>query len=100
MSFFFDREITLKLLADFEVEASWEADGDGNVYFLHFMLGGFKVEENTLKTMIGREEFEVIEQAVQDWWTQEGWNQALQDEADEFGDYLYEMRRDDADMHA
>lgn len=36
--------------------------------------------------------------AAQAYWTNEGWQQAEQDAADEYGDYKYEQRRDDRMM--
>jgi len=35
--------------------------------------------------------------AAQAYWTNEGWQQAEQDAADEYGDYKYEQWKDDRD---
>jgi len=73
--FYFTR--TVDLPDGTEVEVDFTADDDGNV---------------------DSDDPEADIAAAQAYWANEGWQQAEQDAADEYGDYKYEQRRDDRMM--
>lgn len=97
MTHYFTRTICFQDLNDFETEADFSADDEGNVSLEACQLGGMKLTATQIEQIMGAAQFAAQEEAAQDWWVADGWAEAEQDYADGLGDYRYEMSREAAE---
>ncbi len=72
---------------DDEIEVFFTADDDGNVRMSKDDIAG-------ITDLIGSDELDRQFETIQDWWVDTGWNEALEDRANDHGDYLYERTRE------
>jgi len=97
MTHYFTRTICFQDLNDFETDADFSADDEGNVSLEACQLGGMKLTATQIAEIMGRAQFDAQEASAQDWWVADGWAEAEQDYADGLGDYRYEMSREAAE---
>ena len=67
----FTRTITIGALNDFEVEALFDADDDGNVEFISCQLGDFKADRYFMLAM-SKAALLAAEASASDYWAEEG----------------------------
>lgn len=97
MTYYFTRTICFQDLNDFETDADFSADDEGNVSLEACQLGGMKLTAAQITEIMGDAQFAAQEASAQDWWVADGWAEAEQDYADGLGDYRYEMSREAAE---
>jgi hypothetical protein len=92
---YFTHTICLWELNEFEAEAAFSADADTGIITLESVkIGALELTPEQLELAVGSGDVERAVEAVQDWWSDEGWAEAERDEADARGDYEYECWRD------
>jgi len=97
MTHYFTHTICFQDLNDYEVEADFSADDQGNVSLEGCQLGGMKLSAAQIEQIMGEAHCNAQEADAQAWWVFAGWAQAEQNYADGLGDYRYEMSREAAE---
>lgn len=72
---------------DDEIEVNFTADDEGNVEMS-------KADIARVTEMIGADELDRQIEIIADRWVETGWGEALEDIANDYGDYLYERSRE------
>lgn len=103
----FTHSFTLVCFGDLEADADYTADEDDNILLNSVHLGGTydpqtqkwsggrDVSAAWISDVVGEVEYERQLEAVETWWADEGSAEYARNDADDYGDYLYERARDD-----
>jgi len=89
------RHAEVATLNDLDCAFSYTGDGDG-LTLQSVKIGMGEVTPKVAQTIMGLTELLRITDHHSDWWDTKGHDEALRNEADDRGDYLYEQARDRA----
>lgn len=79
MTHYFTRTICFQDLNDFETDADFSADDEGNVSLENVTLGGKRMSATEVEEIMGAAQFAAQVASAQSWWCIDGWASAEQD---------------------